>query len=366
MSLFEVAVLGAHVQLAPGETLLKACLRQGVNVPFSCGGGTCHACLMKCVAGEVPVAAQRGVAEELAAKGYFLPCICLPESNMQVVLPDVRDFVVDATLAEAASDAFGWNLQFELWRDLPGLARDTRVEIELADGGSFQGVVTALPADAYYLAVRVAPAGDWQALLGQALKLRRVALDENIPALEALDLHPEPDPALWESLGATRVRRIMETFYAQVFADERLAPFFAGVTPERVIGKQYSFMQKLTTGEKVYFGDNPRNAHHWMVISEDLFEHRESLMRNALLAHGANEDEIARWMRLESFYRHDILKNRAFPRIIDGKAQPLDGYDEEILTVGSVCDHCGNAVEAGEKVRFHRRLGTISCKRCSN
>ncbi|ASM75918.1 hypothetical protein VITFI_CDS0139 [Vitreoscilla filiformis] len=177
---------------------------------------------------------------------------------------------------------------------------------------------------------------------------------------------PTPDPALWEELGQGRqVRRALEDFYATVFADAQLAPFFQHVTPERVIGQQYAFLCLLMTGEKIYFGERPRNAHHWMVISDALMDHRQALMRAALVRQGLTPDQIARWTRLEEHWRADMVKRVPIAKIQHGQVFPLDGFAREILSCGSLCDHCGAEIAEGTEVLYHRRLGTVSCPACS-
>lgn len=365
-----IEVLGEVVTVHPEETVLNACLRQGVGLPFSCGGGVCQTCLMRSLSGSIPSAAQKGLPLDLCDKGYFLPCICRPEGDMVLAVPAATDFMVPAQLAAIRRDELGVSLDLELLRELRGLQAGDRLALHGVGTTPAVGVVQGLPEENYYLGLRLPlldPAGaDWAAWEGRELQVQPLAVDEQAPALENLGLLPEPDPALWQEIGARRVRQIMESFYAEVFADLQLAPYFKGVTPERVIGKQYSFMEKLMTGQKVYFGDNPRNAHHWMVISPALFSHRERLMEQALRRHGINDDQLKRWMRLEQFFLNDIIKQRPFPRLVDGVPQPLDGFDQEVLTVGALCDHCGTEIAAGTRVCFHRRLGTLSCPACSH
>ena len=76
---------GHRIESRPGETVLDACLRQGVDLHFSCRGGSCHNCLCQCAEGDIPARAQRGLAPRLAEKGYFLPCVCIPENDMRFV-----------------------------------------------------------------------------------------------------------------------------------------------------------------------------------------------------------------------------------------------------------------------------------------
>jgi ferredoxin-NADP reductase/ferredoxin len=175
-----------------------------------------------------------------------------------------------------------------------------------------------------------------------------------------------PDPELWAALGEGELMMtILTNFYACVFEDPLLSPYFRGVTRQRLIEKVYSFMRQLITGEKIYFGDRPRNAHHWMVIPDEIFAHREALMRWCLRRHGLPEHLVERWNRLEERYRNDIVKFQPWPRVVAGIEVPLDGFGELTIEVGTICDGCGREINRGEHVRYHRRLGSTYCCDCA-
>lgn len=174
-----------------------------------------------------------------------------------------------------------------------------------------------------------------------------------------------PDPELWGALGnGELLSKILDEFYTIVYEDEQLSPFFHGVTKQRAIEKQYSFLRQVISGEKVYFGDRPRNAHHWMVISDELFDYRENIMRDCLRKNGLAENCIKRWMKMEETYRKQIVKTRPWRKIVNGIRYPLDGLDDIVMTIGSMCDGCEKEILPGDKVKYHVRLGTIYCSDC--
>lgn len=174
-----------------------------------------------------------------------------------------------------------------------------------------------------------------------------------------------PDPEMWAALDEGRLlNTIFKDFYSLVFEDDRLAPFFHGVTQQRAMEKQVLFMRQLFSGEKVYFGDRPRNAHHWMVISDELFDYREELMVDCLRRHGLPEHLVERWREVENNFRGDIVKDRQWNRKMGDVELPVDGYGETVLEIGSLCDGCGEEVDAGVNVRYHLRLGSIYCPSC--
>lgn len=174
-----------------------------------------------------------------------------------------------------------------------------------------------------------------------------------------------PNPALWEALeGGALVRRILEDFYGRVYEDRFLGHFFHGVTKERAIAKQHSFLMEIFTGERCYFGDRPRNAHHWMVISDTLFDYREALMENCLRRAGLAEQHVQAWLAAEMVFRKQIVKDAPFPRRMGGVELPLDGWELVELTSGGVCDGCAAEIEIGTSAQAHVRTGRTLCANC--
>lgn len=174
-----------------------------------------------------------------------------------------------------------------------------------------------------------------------------------------------PQLDIWEILGQGRILNLaLKDFYSKVYQDEKLAIFFDGITIERAIEKQYSFLKSILTGERCYFGDHPRNAHHWMVISDDLFDYRENLLEQVLISHGL-PDEVVRSLRsISEVFRRAIVKTEARPKRIAGRSLPLTGYSSLRLEVGCLCDHCEAEISAGETACYHNRLGTLKCNKC--
>jgi ferredoxin-NADP reductase/ferredoxin/truncated hemoglobin YjbI len=176
---------------------------------------------------------------------------------------------------------------------------------------------------------------------------------------------PDPDPEMWRALDQGKLMtKILTTFYSRVFEDKQLKPYFQNVTQQRLIEKVYNFHYQMFTGEKVYFGDHPKNAHHWMVISDELFDHREKLMETCLREHGLAEHLIERWMEYEEMYRDDIIKAQPANKIMFGEEMPSDGFDELVIETSTLCDSCSGEIIKGSKVRYHTRLGSTYCGKC--
>jgi truncated hemoglobin YjbI len=179
--------------------------------------------------------------------------------------------------------------------------------------------------------------------------------------------YPKADPEMWKALGEGKLlSKILTDFYDLVFEDENLNGFFKDTTKNRAIEKQYNFLCKVFTGEKVYFGEKPRNAHHWMIISNELFNYREAIMKACLEKHGLPAHLISRWIAMENAYKKVIVKNKPWPKVVDGVEYPMDGFGEVVIEAGTICDGCTGEIAAGEKVSYHLRLGTVYCGDCKN
>lgn len=178
----------------------------------------------------------------------------------------------------------------------------------------------------------------------------------------ALDPHPE----LWAAFASgPGLRAILVEFYQRVYADPRLAPFFAHTTKDWAIDHQYAFLCQILTGENVYFGDRPRNAHHWMVISDELFDHREAMMEAVLRDHGIPQPLIQDFRAIDESFRANIVKHAPFPRKRGGVALPLEGWQAEPMTAGALCDRCAGVIEVNARAWYHVRTGETRCGACA-
>lgn len=176
---------------------------------------------------------------------------------------------------------------------------------------------------------------------------------------------PAPDPEMWTALEeGEKLRAILEDFYEKVYEDPKLAPFFVHATRERAIQKQYSFLYQVFTGKPVYLGESPRNAHHWMVITDEMFDYRERLFEQSIRHVGLPEHLIRRWLDMQEQTRSMMVKAKPWPKIIDGEALSLGALETITAPLAMLCDRCGSEVEVGETVRYHSRLGETYCQRC--
>ncbi len=78
------------------ESVLETLLKENIQIPFGCRQGVCQACLMRSLDNPPPESAQIGIKHTLQAQNYFLACVCHPEQDMTVALPNQQDAFIQA------------------------------------------------------------------------------------------------------------------------------------------------------------------------------------------------------------------------------------------------------------------------------
>ena len=90
-------------ECSTNETVLECLLRNGVDSPYSCQGGSCQTCMMRALEGTPPPDSQSGLKPTLQQQNYFLPCVCKPTQDLSVAiageeaLPKIDAEVVEKT-----------------------------------------------------------------------------------------------------------------------------------------------------------------------------------------------------------------------------------------------------------------------------
>lgn len=97
-----ITYAGNFYPLHEGESVLDGLLRNGVPASHACKAGSCGSCMMRADEGSVPAKAQAGLKASWKAQGYFLACVCRPESDLSV-RPVGTDVRLGATLTELTS-----------------------------------------------------------------------------------------------------------------------------------------------------------------------------------------------------------------------------------------------------------------------
>ena len=74
---------GKSVECPPDKTILEAAQEAGIEIPFSCQGGTCHTCAVK-AEGEIDCEEMLALTAGEMAEGWRLTCVGKPLGNCKV------------------------------------------------------------------------------------------------------------------------------------------------------------------------------------------------------------------------------------------------------------------------------------------
>lgn len=74
-----------HIDLEENETVLQALLRTGIETPYSCETGNCQTCMLQSDTPNLPARSQATLIGKLRSQGYFLPCVCRPSEDINII-----------------------------------------------------------------------------------------------------------------------------------------------------------------------------------------------------------------------------------------------------------------------------------------
>lgn len=94
----ELSVGQQRWPVATGSNLLDALNDAGLNVPYSCRAGSCHACMVRCVGGEPLDSNPGALTAAQREQGWRLACQCRVADDLEVALFDPRRDGLDAEL----------------------------------------------------------------------------------------------------------------------------------------------------------------------------------------------------------------------------------------------------------------------------
>jgi len=80
----ELTAAGRQWTVAAGSNLLDALNEAGVAVPYSCRAGSCHACLVQCVGGDVRDSRPDALSPAQRDQGWRLACQCQVVEDVQI------------------------------------------------------------------------------------------------------------------------------------------------------------------------------------------------------------------------------------------------------------------------------------------
>ncbi|PWR17952.1 NADH:ubiquinone reductase (Na(+)-transporting) subunit F [Zavarzinia compransoris] len=179
-----VEPLGQTVKVEPGQTILDACLRSGIYLPYQCNHGLCSTCKVAVLDGEVDLgdASPFALMDFEREEGRALACCARPLSDVTIeadieVDPDARNCPVldiDCTVAEIrplARDIIG------IWLDPGAAAFDFQagqyVQLKIPGVDGERAFSLANPPGSRHLElhIRQVPGGKGTTYLHQSLKV---------------------------------------------------------------------------------------------------------------------------------------------------------------------------------------------------
>ena len=115
--------------------------------------------------------------------------------------------------------------------------------------------------------------------------------------------------SLYDRLGGDEaIQPVTEAFYKKVLADEALAPFFAFVNMERLIGMQTSFLTMALGGPSSYNGRSLRDAHAGLRdLSDEHFDQVVTHLAQTLKEFGVSDNDISEVGAVAESVRGDVL-----------------------------------------------------------
>lgn len=86
-----LTVQGWEFDASGGGTVLMAAQRAGIRLPSSCRNGTCRTCICHMGGGSVHYLVEwPGLSADEKREGYILPCVAVPESDLELAVPAAR------------------------------------------------------------------------------------------------------------------------------------------------------------------------------------------------------------------------------------------------------------------------------------
>lgn len=121
--------------------------------------------------------------------------------------------------------------------------------------------------------------------------------------------HSNYDASLFDEIGSEDIiLRVHQRFYDAIFEEPWLEKFFYGKEKETLIRKQTQFMVAAFNGPNNYMGDTPAFVHMHMLITEEMSNVRETLLKRAILAEGLSTSIAERWLAVDRSFRPAIVK----------------------------------------------------------
>lgn len=117
------------------------------------------------------------------------------------------------------------------------------------------------------------------------------------------------DKSLFELIGGRpMLEQVHKTFYDKLYAHPWLKKFFGDVDQKIIEDQQTDFMTSNMGGGKIFSGSLPEKAHKHIYITNDMFNLRQSILKECILETGLSVDLVERWIKIDEAFRKSIVK----------------------------------------------------------
>jgi len=103
------------------------------------------------------------------------------------------------------------------------------------------------------------------------------------------------------------LQKINKVFYDKIFTDPWLSIVFKGIDQEFIQSQQTDFMLFAMGGPKRYSGRGPDQAHPHIFISEEMWQHRENILKSSFSEIAAPIFIAEKWLKIDQAFKSKIV-----------------------------------------------------------
>ena len=108
--------------------------------------------------------------------------------------------------------------------------------------------------------------------------------------------------------GRSTLEAVHKRFYDKIYAHVWIGKFFQGIDQKHIESQQTDFIAMLFGGPKAYSGRMPVDAHEHIMIDDEIFALRTSLLLESLTESGVGQVEIEDWLRIDGAFKKVLIK----------------------------------------------------------
>ena len=108
--------------------------------------------------------------------------------------------------------------------------------------------------------------------------------------------------------GIPTIAKVHKIFYDKIYAHLWIGKFFQGIDQKVIESQQNDFMGQNFGGPVYYLGKLPVATHKHMLITEELFELRKTLLLESLIEAKVSPEHIEKWLKVDGAFKNGIVK----------------------------------------------------------